>query len=60
MNIYDMEIPMGLGAALVMNQDAMDYYLRLPQEEKQRIIDYTHQISSKEEMRTYVESLISI
>ena len=51
------EIPMGLGMALMQNKAAMDYYSALTDEFKQRIIDHTHMIRSKEEMQAFVESL---
>ncbi|MCL2703219.1 MAG: hypothetical protein FWE91_06395 [Defluviitaleaceae bacterium] len=51
------EIPMGLGMALMQNKAAMDYYSGLPEEAKQRIIDHTHTIQSKEEMQMFVDSL---
>lgn len=48
---------MGLGMALMQNKAAMDYYSGLPEEAKQRIIDHTHTIQSKEEMQMFVDSL---
>ncbi|MEG0693662.1 MAG: hypothetical protein RR444_11360 [Oscillospiraceae bacterium] len=51
------EIPMGLGMALAQNLPAMNYFSALPQEQKQQIINHTHQIQSKQEMHAYVDSL---
>ena len=51
------EIPMGLGMALMQNKTAMDYYSSLSEAGKQKVIDHTHSIQSKEEMQSYVDSL---
>lgn len=51
------QIPMGLGMALAQNLDAMNRFASLPEAEKDRIIEHTHQIGSKREMRAYVDSL---
>jgi uncharacterized protein YdeI (YjbR/CyaY-like superfamily) len=56
---YGAEIPMGLGMALMQNPAAMDCFYALPREAKQRIINHTHSVSSKEEMKAYVASLVS-
>lgn len=50
------EIPIGLGMALAENVKAMEYFSALSKEEKQKIIDHTHQIKSKREMHQYVDS----
>jgi len=51
------EIPMGLGMALAQNLRAMDYFTHLPTAQQEQIIDRTHAITSKSEMRQYVDSL---
>jgi hypothetical protein len=51
------EIPMGLGMALMQNKAAMDYYSGLPNDAKQRIIDRTQTIRSRDEMRMFVDTL---
>lgn len=58
-SITDHELPLGLGMALAKNFEAMNYFSNLPKEEQQKIIDHTHSIDSKQEMREYVQSLIS-
>lgn len=50
------EIPIGLGMALAENVEAMEYFSSLSKEEKNRIIEHTHQIRSKREMHEYVNS----
>ena len=52
------EIPLGLGMALAQNQRAMAIFSGLDESERQGIIDRTHNISSKEEMQEFVESLV--
>lgn len=51
------EIPMGLGMALAQDITAMNYFAALSPQEQQAIIDHTHSIQSKKEMRSYVASL---
>ena len=51
------EIPLGLGMALAQNSDAMKHFANLSEQEKQNVIDRTHQIGSKEEMQQFVDSL---
>ncbi len=53
------EMPIGLGMALAMRPEAMEKFATFSDAKKQEIIDGTHSISSKEEMRQYVEKIIS-
>ncbi|MCI9410285.1 MAG: hypothetical protein HFJ89_10810 [Oscillospiraceae bacterium] len=53
------EMPVGFGMALAMNPKAMEKFASLPQNEKQKIINGTHNVSSKSEMKQYVENIIS-
>lgn len=48
-------IPLGLGMALAQNIDAMNRFASLPPEQKAQMISHTHEISSKDEMRRYVQ-----
>ena len=52
-------MPMGLGMALAENMQAMQYFAALPDQKKQAVIDHTHQIQSKQEMRQFVQELPS-
>lgn len=54
------EMPVGFGMALAMNPRAMEKFASLPQNEKQKIISGTHNVSSKYEMKQYVENIISL
>ena len=56
---YQTDMPMGLGMALMQNKPAMEYFSSLSDEAKQQIIEHTHSIRSKEEMHSYVDSLIA-
>ncbi|MGN1135540.1 MAG: hypothetical protein ACI4SF_04905 [Oscillospiraceae bacterium] len=53
------EMPVGFGMALAMNPKAMEKFTLLPESKKQEIINGTHSVSSKAEMRQYVEKIIS-
>lgn len=51
------EMPVGFGMALAMNPKAMERFSALPQNEKQKIINGTHSVSSKAEMKQYVDNI---
>lgn len=51
------DLPLGFAMSLAQNGEAMDYFSTLTEEEKQAIVEHTHQIQSKQEMRAYVEQL---
>ncbi len=50
-------IPLGFGMALAQNEKAMEHFAHLSNAEKQNVIDGTHSIQSKSQMRAYVNSL---
>lgn len=52
-------IPLGLGMALMQNPDAFFYFNSLDAEKQKKIIDGTKNISSRDEMRSYVQGLSS-
>ncbi len=52
------EMPIGFSMALALNPEAMEKFAALSEKEKQKIIEGTHTIASKEEMRQYVNNLI--
>ena len=52
------EMPIGFSMALAMNQDAMREFALLSEEKKKQIIAGTHNITSKDEMHRYVNSLV--
>ncbi|MGN0689953.1 MAG: YdeI/OmpD-associated family protein [Oscillospiraceae bacterium] len=54
------EIPMGFGMALAQNPEAMMKFSSLPESKKREIINGTHSVTSKSEMKRYVEKIISL
>ncbi len=56
----NVDMPLGLGMALSKNPTAMNYYSSLSKTQQDSIINHTHQIKSKREMQTYVNSLTDI
>lgn len=51
------ELPLGLGMALAQNLQAMRHFSNLSNEAQQALIDQTHSIGSKQEMRAFVDRL---
>ena len=52
------EIPLGLGMALAENLPAMNHFASLSPTAQQQVIEHTHAVRSKQEMRAYVDSLV--
>jgi uncharacterized protein YdeI (YjbR/CyaY-like superfamily) len=52
-----MELPMGFGMALAQNELAMQRFEALSEAEKQSVIQRTHSVTSKREMRQLAASL---
>lgn len=52
------ELPLGLGMALAQNPEALQRFAALPEDKKQEIINGTHSVTSKKEMRRYVEQVL--
>lgn len=50
-------IPLGLGMALMQDPDAFFYFNSLDEKKQTKIIEGTKNISSREEMRSYVRNL---
>lgn len=50
-------VPMGLGMALMKNPQAFTAFAHMTEEQKQSIISATHSISSKQEMKAYVDKI---
>lgn len=51
------EMPMGLGMALAQNLVAMDRFAAMTDAQKRTIIDSTHQIQSKKDMKLFVQQI---
>lgn len=54
------EMPLGLGMALAQNPEAMQKFSNLTESKKQEIIQGTHAVTSKAEMKRYVENIVSV
>ncbi len=50
-------IPLGFGMALSQNEQAMEHFAALTEDERQSIIDSAHGVKTKEEMRDFVNKL---
>ena len=55
MDFYN--IPIGFGLALSSNTAAMNYYARLPEEQKQAILGKAHNVRSEKEMYALIATL---
>lgn len=53
----NMELPLGFGMALAQNEAAMKRFEALSEDEKQAVIQRTHSVNSKQEMRQLVTEL---
>ena len=51
------ELPLGFGMALAQNEEAMQCFERLSDDEKKAVLQKTHSVNSKKEMRALVNSL---
>ena len=54
------DIPLGLGMAMAQNPKAMEYFSKLDSNGKQRIINATHSIHSREQMHSFVDNMAHI
>lgn len=51
------ELPLGFGMALAQNENAMQKFESLSESEKRTVIEKTHNVNSKSEMRKLVNDL---
>ncbi len=51
------KVPIGFGMALAMNQQAMNVYSAMTEEQKQEIVNKAHNVRSEQEMHTLVNNL---
>ena len=51
------ELPLGFGVALLQNQEAAQYFETLTAQERALIVEKTHSIQSKQEMKQFVNNL---
>ena len=50
-------LPLGFGMALAQNEAAMARFATMTEEEKQSVIERTHQVRSRRDMQRLVDSL---
>ena len=54
-----MELPLGFGMALAQNEQAMQAFEAMTEEQKRAVIEKTHTVSSRREMQQLVSGLVS-
>ncbi len=54
------DIPLGLGMALMQNADAFFYFSKLDAEKQHKIVEGSHGIKSRDEMKNYVSNISAI
>lgn len=54
----NIELPLGFGMALAQNETAMERFEQLSDDEKEKIIEKTHNVSSRIEMQSLVNDLL--
>ncbi len=53
------EVPIGLGYALAMNSSALEKFAQLSSEHRSKVIEESRSITTKQEMRQFVDNLNS-
>jgi len=56
-NSNNPDLPLGLGMALANNSAAMTKFANLSDDRKREIIEQTHSLKSKQEMKKFVNGL---
>lgn len=51
------EMPIGLGFALAANENAMNSFARLTEEERKQVMEAARMVQTKSEMRSFVEQI---
>ena len=54
------DMPLGFGMALAQNPAAMDAFSALSGEQRRQVLEKSRRIRSREEMRSYVDSLVGL
>ncbi|MGN0140693.1 MAG: hypothetical protein ACI4AD_00585 [Roseburia sp.] len=50
-------LPIGLGFGLAMNEDAMNHFSAMTEEEKRQVIEAARSVQTKEEMHHLVQDI---
>lgn len=53
-------LPVGLGFGLAMNEDAMNHFAAMTEDDKRRVIEAARSTQSKEEMQRLVKNIAEI
>lgn len=51
------DIPLGFGMALAQNSEAMNRFSAMSDEQRRQLIEGTHSVRSKKEMKAYVDRI---
>lgn len=51
------QLPLGFGMALAMNEPAMREFAAMTEAQRQAVLEQTHYVKSRQEMRQLVEGL---
>jgi len=54
------ELPLGFGMALFQNETALKCFESMTLEQQNNVIEQTHSVNSKQEMKAFVDSLPSM
>lgn len=54
------DIPLGFGMALAQNSEAMSRFSAMTDEQRRRLIEGTHSVRSKKEMKAYVDRIANM
>lgn len=57
--IYDEGLPIGFTMELAIHSDKLNQFAQRPKTQQESIVDGARQVNSKEEMRSYVESMFT-
>lgn len=55
--IDNSELPIGFTMELAMHSDILNTFAAMPKERQKEIVEGARQVKSREEMRSYVESM---
>ena len=58
-DLTDGGVPLGFGMTLAQNTEALEAFARLPERRRRDIIAGAGAVSSKEEMRSYVDGILN-
>lgn len=50
-------MPLGLGFSLAMNEDAMNSFAKMSEQEKSQVIEAARSVQSKQEMKKLVDDI---